>query len=183
MRLFIDIFTFFVGPTLLAYLLIRLSLIKWFKVRVVKDALILLFVAYVAFVLFIVWFDRSIPTDYLLFNLVPFYTLYEYFSRGFNHIAVVNILGNLIMTLPFGMFAYFKINVIPKLNIFWYSLCIPIIIELGQLVIYMSGYGMRSVDIDDIILNSAGILIGYFIVNSCFKRFHWNQERILRWIY
>ncbi|GMK45337.1 hypothetical protein PghCCS26_24650 [Paenibacillus glycanilyticus] len=72
--------------------------------------------------------------------------------------------------MPFGFYYFFKIRVIPKINIAVYAVAIPLIIESGQLFMYFINLGMRAVDIDDVILNSSGILLGYYITRSLFQK-------------
>lgn len=68
-----------------------------------------------------------------------------------------NIIGNIIMFIPFGFFASYYLKLNKKSIIFYLTLVVSIIIELIQLKIG------RAFDVDDIILNMAGSLIGYFI--------------------
>lgn len=91
-------------------------------------------------------------------------------QSGLTTIALKNIIGNIIITVPLGFFTYFKIKVFPKINIFLYSLIIPFVIELVQFLLFIQGIKTRTIDIDDIILNSIGILLGYFFTRLFFNR-------------
>ena len=73
-------------------------------------------------------------------------------------VAVYNLVGNIVLFVPFG----FYIPVIwRKLQSLWkmmiVSIIIPVFIETTQ---YFIG---RSIDVDDVILNTLAIIIGYFI--------------------
>ena len=112
--------------------------------------------------MFVVWIYNLLHTDYLLYNIIPLKTIAGYVYDLPSSIAVKNIFGNLAICLPFGCYYYFNFRILPKFNIVVHAVMIPLIIELIQLVIYLINLGMRSVDIDDIILNGTGILIGYY---------------------
>ena len=95
-------------------------------------------------------------------NLVPFRTITSFFVHFNMDIFLVNIVGNIIMFMPWG----FGIVLLWKRNrhigsIMGYSLLLPLFIETSQLFIG------RSVDVDDLILNFAGGCLGasiYFLL-------------------
>lgn len=68
-----------------------------------------------------------------------------------------NIIGNIIMFIPFGFFASYYLKLSKKSFIFFLTLIVSIVIECIQLKIG------RAFDVDDIILNIIGSLLGYFI--------------------
>lgn len=89
-------------------------------------------------------------------NLVPFVHLFEYESR---RDAIINFVGNVTMFIPMGIvwpIVYKELNTHAK--VIAAGVAFPLIIEIIQLPFYA-----RLSDIDDIILNSAGFLIGYGI--------------------
>jgi len=108
--------------------------------------------------------DISLRGDTDKINLVPFETLRLYWrvlqkggsQRLLLH-SVVNLAGNVVMFVPLGWF-------LPNLwRIFrgffrtaFFGASLICLIELMQ---YMTGLG--SCDIDDLLLNTAGILFGY----------------------
>jgi len=149
------------APAILIYLLIRFSLFREKKFRFGRDILRVAFIGYVTMLIHVTWISGGGYYNHLNYNLLPFRTIIEYSKSDFHTVAINNILGNMILTLPLGFFAAFGLRLIPKINIYIYSILIPLIIEFGQLVLFIAKYGSRSVDIDDIILNSVGILIGY----------------------
>ncbi|WP_262177153.1 VanZ family protein [Saccharococcus sp. Marseille-Q5394] len=96
-------------------------------------------------------------------NMIPFRTIMNYFQAneyvsGWSSVSLVNLLGNLFVFSPIGFF-------IPLLwsrmrsfgKIAFIGLGVTCFIEGTQ---YFIG---RSTDIDDIILNTIGVVIGYFI--------------------
>ena len=81
-----------------------------------------------------------------------------------------NIIGNIIMFVPFGFFVSYHLKLERKTFIFFLTLLISVVIELIQLKIG------RAFDIDDIILNIAGGLIGYFFYRISDKIFAKSSE-------
>ncbi|MEY8302833.1 VanZ family protein [Anaerosalibacter bizertensis] len=90
-------------------------------------------------------------------NMAPFRTMKPYLTNFFSMFAFKNILGNILPFIPFGFLlpiAYNK-NFFQVLLISFIGI---IFIEIFQLIT-MLGY----CDIDDIILNLIGCMIGYGI--------------------
>lgn len=89
------------------------------------------------------------------YNFVPFRTIGSYFGRGAG-LFLVNIVGNVIMFAPLGFFVPLLWR---KLHGFWrmtaLGAAISCAIELAQVFI------LRSVDVDDVMLNTLGVLLGY----------------------
>ena len=96
-------------------------------------------------------FDFSynfIPTIYKI--IIGEYTLDSW--------AKAMIVGNFLMFIPMGILLSLCFENVNKKNIFKYAVLIPLAIEVLQLVVG------RSFDIDDLLMNFLGIVIGYFIV-------------------
>jgi glycopeptide antibiotics resistance protein len=64
---------------------------------------------------------------------------------------------NFLMFLPFGFFLSFVSEKVNNRSIWKYAIIVPVAVEVIQPIIG------RSFDVDDLILNFAGILAGYFI--------------------
>lgn len=97
-------------------------------------------------------------------NLVPFHTIAGLFRDFSLDDFLVNIVGNIVMFMPwgFGLVLLWKKKQ-KVLSVVLHSLALPVFIEICQLFIG------RWVDVDDIILNFAGGCMGaamYFIVRS-----------------
>ena len=88
-------------------------------------------------------------------------TRYQIGSRLFYR----NIVGNILMFVPFGFFTSYYLKLDKKRIIFYITLVISIVIELIQLQIG------RAFDVDDIILNLVGSLLGYFMYRLMDKIF------------
>lgn len=88
-------------------------------------------------------------------NLVPFRTIRGFFTDGKTDRFLVNIVGNVVMFMPwgFGLVMLWEQNRKP-FRIAGLCLALPLFIELWQMFI------ARSVDVDDLILNFAGGMAG-----------------------
>ena len=97
-------------------------------------------------------------------NFIPFKEImrYEVGSKLF----IKNILGNIILFIPFGLFVSHILKTRKMFPMIFISLVTSGIIEYTQLKIG------RTFDIDDIILNLVGGLIGYliFLVIDIFEK-------------
>lgn len=91
-------------------------------------------------------------------NLVPFRTISGFFAGAKGDRFLVNILGNVVMFMPwgFGLAALWERFRTP-LRIAALSLAITVFIEASQLFIG------RSVDVDDLMLNFAGSMLGALV--------------------
>ncbi|MDD3048438.1 MAG: VanZ family protein [Bacilli bacterium] len=122
------------------------------KIIIYKELLTLIFVIYVLILFYVVTFqDESYGTT----NLIPFKEMLRY-DVG-SKLFFKNIIGNIVLFIPFGIFVSYFIHNRKFLPIFFLSLVSSLSIELTQ-----SKIG-RVFDIDDIMLNVMGGILGYFI--------------------
>lgn len=93
---------------------------------------------------------------------IPFKTIFGYmfFQYGFYNFFI-NIVCNIVLFIPYGLLGFvFPRLVSIKLNLIYFLFPL-LIIEFIQ---YISGRG--TADIDDVILNSLGVVIGNLLYNS-----------------
>lgn len=92
------------------------------------------------------------------YNFIP--TIYKIIIGEYTLDSWVKamIVGNFLMFIPMGILLSLCFENVNKKNIFKYAVLIPLAIEVLQLVVG------RSFDIDDLVMNFLGIVIGYFIV-------------------
>lgn len=99
-------------------------------------------------------------------NLVPFRTICNYLERFFDNtintnIVVTNVLGNLLMFVPMGMALPVLFD--KRFNRLWKTvLFVVILVILVEAIQFFTFTG--SADIDDLILNTVGAMIGYGII-------------------
>lgn len=120
------------------------------KMVLYKEVISLGFVIYIISLFYVVTFqDVSWSTS----NLIPFKEIFRYqlFSPSF----FKNVIGNLIMFMPYGFFVSYFLKFDKKRHIIILSLLVSFTIEVTQLIIG------RVFDVDDILLNVVGGVIGY----------------------
>ncbi len=122
------------------------------KIVFYKEILSLLFIIYLMCFFYILTFE---DVDWSTANLIPFKEMFR-FSLG-SRMFFKNVFGNIILFLPYGFFlSYFvklkKVKIITILSLF-----VSFIVEIIQ---YRIG---RVFDVDDIILNVIGGIIGYYL--------------------
>ena len=105
-------------------------------------------------------------------NLVPLY-----FSKyGLSVAGYFGLLDNILLTVPFG----FGLNFLSRLRLkdfLWLSITVGFGIEAVQFVMTLIlRYPYRVVDINDVLLNAMGALIGY----GLFKVFAWLYLAIIQ---
>jgi glycopeptide antibiotics resistance protein len=82
------------------------------------------------------------------------------------HVILQQLIGNVLLTIPFG----FGINFLTRIKARrfpWVALGTGLAIELSQLVVSLGiGAAYRGVDINDVLLNAVGVLIGYALFRA-----------------
>ena len=117
-----------------------------------QELVSLLFIIYVLCLFYVVTFqDVSWSTS----NYVPFHEMfrYEFGSKLF----IKNVIGNLLLFMPYGFFAAYYLKLEKPKAIIILALLVSITIETTQLLIG------RVFDIDDIILNFVGAMLGFYV--------------------
>lgn len=110
------------------------------------------FIVYVLLLYYIVTFqDNNYGTN----NFVPFKEMFRYDITS--SLFIKNVLGNIMLFIPLGLFISLYIRNRNFIITVFLSFLISCSIEYVQSVIG------RTVDIDDVILNTFGGLIGYII--------------------
>ena len=118
-----------------------------------KELLMLIFGVYILCLFQVVTFQDD--TSWASNNFIPFREILRY--KITSRLFIKNVLGNMIMFLPFGFFVSYYLKV-EKIHLpLVLTLIASISIELVQLAIG------RVFDVDDIILNLLGGTIGFFI--------------------
>ena len=156
-RTIVDIFAN-IWPTLFLFTIIvsslRIAYLIHNKVKFVlyKELLTLGFVLYILFLFYVVTFQ---DVDWGTSNFVPFREImrYDFGSRLF----VKNILGNMLMFMPYGFFVSYYVRTDKARVGFVLCLLTSISIEITQMLIG------RVFDVDDIMLNMIGGMVGFYL--------------------
>jgi glycopeptide antibiotics resistance protein len=100
-------------------------------------------------------------------NWVPFYNWGGYIGRS----QLFEIVNNILLTIPFGILINFFVKLNWK-NILWVSIASGLAIETSQFIMSLFFGPYRTVDINDVILNTMGSLIGSLIFITAVWNFH-----------
>ena len=114
-----------------------------------------------------VGFGRSNQIDMgYKYNVIPFHTLKMYMFHA-DHFNVrtwfINVVGNVAVFVPFGIAVPYLLNM--RLMRFAFSfIAVLLVIEFLQLILRRGSF-----DIDDVLLNTIGAVIGYFVYWTLLK--------------
>ena len=101
-------------------------------------------------------------------NLIPFWTVANYlraFRAGMTSYAIIQFFGNLGTFLPLGFFPGLLFSEMGSKRTFFFGLAFSLGAECCQ---FFLG---RHCDVDDVILNVAGVMAGYWLYRIVRKRF------------
>ena len=131
---------------------------------------LILFILYMMFLVNVLFFDAKYGriTGVKGYNKDPFITIKNYIKYSSIDVIIRNVIGNIVAFMPFGFF-------------------VPILVRKARyiiIVILLSGvmsllvealqyhYEVGSFDVDDIILNTFGGLLGYIAFRICYYMFY-----------
>jgi len=144
------------------------------KFRFLGLVLFILYILILCYVLFFAeGFGRGMAVEGHGYNTVPFNEIRRYINNfdRLGMISVINVGGNILAFMPFG---FFRPVISRKKSGFFKTLIegclLSCIVEVIQLTT-----NVGSFDVDDIILNTVGVVLGY-IVFALFKIIIWRRE-------
>ena len=132
-----------------------------------KAVMKLLFIIYMCALVYVVFFAEAMgrtPQDGYVYNLTPLkeikrFMKYIWDNDALGRAARLNIFGNIIAFIPFGIYLpYTSESKLGFISTFLYTFSLSLTIELVQLITKVG-----SCDVDDIILNALGGVIGYIL--------------------
>lgn len=128
--------------------------------------------AVIAVCFFPIKFSGTLP-DPALNNFIPFKGIIDAlrdFVNSSSLYSLATLAGNFVMLMPLGIFFHFYIKE-PKrrlLGVFLFSVGIETIqFIIGMLI----GYNYRSIDIDDVILNTVGGVLAVLVFDFIVKKY------------
>lgn len=145
------IFTVVIVTIRITYLVVHKD-----KFVLYKELFMLAFLIYAMLLFYVVTFQ---DVNYGTNNFIPFKEILRY--KVGSKVFMRNILGNILLFVPFGLFVSYIMKTRKVMPILFISLVTSGVIEYTQLKIG------RTFDIDDIILNVAGGFVGYLIFIIC----------------
>lgn len=124
---------------------------------------------YTVWILYLLFFAsfRDFPVVPFEIKIMPFNTISTYFKEVINYDKpefIKNIVGNIILFIPFGFLGilYTKLD-----QLIWLLITFFITINILEFSQYYFNRGMA--DVDDVILNTLGVIIGYVIYRKFFQ--------------
>ena len=142
-------------------------------IRIVGTIIFLLYLGVLAYFLFFSEaYGRGDKGDAIRYNLTPFFEIWRfshYRELVGSHSFLVNVYGNILAFVPFGfflpvLFRNIDKGIRPVICGFLFSLMVETIQLVSRVGIF---------DVDDLILNTAGVLAGFLVFRFCnFLRLH-----------
>lgn len=112
------------------------------------------------FLLFSDWYGRGLRSEFS-YNLIPFKEIQRFYYNA-DRIGYVtafgNLAGNILIFVPFGFFTSMGCYRYRFLRSVCFGFLCSLLVECFQLVTKVGSF-----DVDDMILNTAGALIGYVL--------------------
>ncbi|MDQ6421763.1 VanZ family protein [Paenibacillus sp. LHD-117] len=147
-------------PVLIVYNLIR-------NRNVLKHIRIIIAIAYVMVIAELTLWSWSPVTGQtpirwsdISYNFIPFNSILGSWNHSYYLVGIRNIVGNIFLLLPLAIILKTK----GSFRVFWVGCAISLAIEMVQGLLSKYGFiNRRSVDVDDLILNTAGFYMGYLI--------------------
>lgn len=103
-------------------------------------------------------------------NFIPFKSMFDIFQTGSLSIVIKQLGGNIILFIPLSVGINVLLQGISQKKVLLYGFFTSLSIELIQEIANISlGFNYRSCDIDDIILNTIGTILGIFIWKILYK--------------
>ena len=127
-----------------------------------------LFVVYILFLLYFLifsdWYGRSGVMQEYHYNLTPFDEIKRFWNyrRQLGIWSGINLLGNVIVFLPFGFFAPLASKKRSFLGTIGSGFFLSLLVETFQLITKVGRF-----DVDDLMLNTLGVFCGYLMFMAC----------------
>ncbi|KGK90155.1 VanZ family protein [Clostridium sp. HMP27] len=116
------------------------------------------FICYILLLIKILFLSRISHLEHRSINLIPFYSIMEYVSGSSANIrafAFGNVVGNIVIFIPLGAYLLLFKNDKRVITNLLFIFIVSLFVEIIQGIL-----GIGASDIDDIILNCLGGLIG-----------------------
>lgn len=165
------LFTIYVFPVFVPVTVIPMIFSKKYNLLefLVKEAFILYMCCVIALVFLPVPSMEKAANLTYQYQLIPMYS----FVRIANNLCareILQVVFNVIMTIPFGMYLRYYYKMDAK-KVLLYSIGLTVLIEVGQLtgLYFLFKGSYRLFDVDDIICNTLGGMIGYWMTNKAWR--------------
>ena len=147
-----------IWPMILIFSVILISLRIVYLYKNKKEFILYKEVLSFGFILYVICLFRVVTfqdVSWSTSNFIPFKEMFRY-DFG-SKLFFKNVIGNMIMFIPYGFFVSYFLKIKKPLTMFFLTFIVSFTVEFTQLKIG------RVFDIDDILLNIIGGVVGYFM--------------------
>ncbi len=143
------------------------------RLRILGKVLFILYIVFIIyFLLFSDWYGRTGEMQEYRYNLVLFKEIkrfWEYREQLGVYAMFTNLFGNVLIFMPFGFFMPMASRYRSFFSTLFYSFGLSLCVETFQLVTKVGSF-----DVDDLLLNTIGGVLGYiiFVICAAIRRKH-----------
>lgn len=147
------------------------------RIRIVGKILFVLYIAFIIyFLIFSDWYGRTDMQEYR-YNLVLFREIkrfWEYRDQVGWFAMFTNLFGNVLIFVPFGFFMPMASKYRSFFSTLFYSFGLTLCVETFQLITKVGSF-----DVDDLLLNTIGGVVGYiiFVICAAIRRRHDHKKK------
>ena len=150
------------------------------RYRILGKVMFVLYIAFlVYFLCFAEWYGRTEPSEGYRYNLVLFKEIMRFieYREELGVFAVfANLFGNILIFVPYGFFISMASTSRGFFQTLFYSFALSLGVEIFQLFARVGSF-----DVDDLLLNTLGGILGYilFLICNIIRRKCYGQKRKL----
>ncbi|MBO1511939.1 VanZ family protein [Metabacillus bambusae] len=130
--------------------------------------LLICFLVYVCVLFYLLFFSsyRQSVEGLLTYNVRPFQTILGYFSN-FDGLSITDqFVGNVLAFVPFGFLLPLLVSRLGSfIRMVWGTVAFSLLVEIAQLIFRVGAF-----DVDDLLLNTIGGVIGFLLMTVFNKR-------------
>lgn len=148
------------------------------RYRILGKVMFVLYIAFlVYFLCFAEWYGRTEPSEGYRYNLVLFKEIMRFieYREELGVFAVfANLFGNILIFVPYGFFISMASTSRGFFQTLFYSFALSLGVEIFQLFARVGSF-----DVDDLLLNTLGGVLGYilFLICNIIRRKCYGQKR------
>ena len=135
-------------------------------IRALGKVLFILYVGFLIYFLFVAeWYGRTEISEEYRYNLELFKEIRRFITyreQLGNFVVAANLLGNILIFVPYGFFISMAGRTRGFFKTFFLSMFLSLGVETVQLVTRVGSF-----DVDDILLNTVGGVLGYITFAIC----------------
>lgn len=139
------------------------------KAKIIRTFGKVLFILYVGFLIYFLfvaeWYGRTEISEEYRYNLELFKEIKRFITyreQLGTFVVAANLLGNILIFVPYGFFVSVASRTRGFFKTFFFSMFLSLAVETVQLIARVGSF-----DVDDILLNTIGGVLGYILFVLC----------------